>query len=170
MILERGSAPAVEQLTGRLCAVCCRSWQATADAEAHKTCPYCGESLPAPRAGSGRSRTDASLPVEPLQRWLGQILSAADGTLKVAAILKIDTTYLRRLLLNSDGATGRTLALVDELVTRWGDPSLLARLYPVDEPMFDRWCSRCAETVTVGDDGRCPWCETRTCAEVASAA
>lgn len=28
--------------------------------------------------------------------------------------------------------------------------------------MADRWCGWCAETVTVGDDLLCPWCETPT--------
>lgn len=35
--------------------------------------------------------------------------------------------------------------------------------------MEDRFCSRCRDMVTVGDDGVCPWCETPTDAEPPSA-
>lgn len=102
----------------------------------------------------------ATLPTEPLSRWLRDKIATAGGPSEASVMLGLDQAQLRRM---ADGENRRVhLRTADALFTKAGEPHLLAMLYPLDVgDLADVWCDRCDETVTVGADRACPWCSRK---------
>ena len=100
----------------------------------------------------------AQVPAGPLAAFLAAEQHKYDSAREMGVRFGIDERTIARLVNAEHRHVG--LEIVDRVLTRHGDPLLLHELYPLDQEQRDIYCATCAQTVTVGPDARCPWCET----------
>lgn len=110
----------------------------------------------------GRSSAATGLHREPFSTWLDQLVPRLGGRQEAADRLGMDEGSIRRLEDGSRTSSWMGVDTADRFFTAAGEPHQLAILYPLDEPMHNRWCETCHDVVTTNDDLLCPWCEEET--------